>query len=108
MKNKKYLIGGLIVFLLFIGAEVVGHYLYIRSSDQRLENCLTYYQDREQSGHQCHEITSAANAAFSSATARDIPTYLFIFFVILFLSTRMDKAETRIGELEKKLDGANA
>ncbi len=100
MANKKYLIGGLIFLLFFTGAEVVGHYLYLRSSNQRLENCLTYYQDQEQNGHQCIEITSAVNAAFSSATAWDIPTYLVIFFVILFLSSRADKAEAQIRRLE--------
>ena len=105
MKQKRFLIVGIFLFVLMIAADFTHLYLYHERSSRNLDNCLTRSDESKQVFNECFAIKSAADVAFSSATSSHIvPTYLVIFLTFIIVGSRLDRAEKRIEELESRRD----
>ncbi len=97
MKKKKSILIGVILFILLVGSEGAFFYLYHERSFQRQEQC---YERNGQTQTLCSVIHDAADAAYSSATATHILTYLVLFLVFILLVSRLDKVEKLLEELK--------
>jgi len=106
MKNKKLVIGGFVLFLLLMGTHFYRHFSYIGASRESVESCLSDKNDRGETGTPCIEMRETADMAFNSATALDILIPVVMFNLFLILAAHLDKAETRIDELEKRIDAS--
>ena len=104
MKQRRFLVVGIGLFVLLLAADLLQTYLYYESSSRRLDNCLTRSEESSAVSDMCFTISSAADRAFSAATASQIPFYAVIFIFLLTLGSRLDNTEKRLEQMEKDRD----
>jgi hypothetical protein len=100
VKLKKPIVSGIVLFIILLVSDILFQYRYYERSLTRLERCADRNSEIASPWAICSQAISAADSAFSSATANHLLTYFVIFCLFLVLVTKLEKMETRLKQLE--------
>ena len=105
MKLRKPIVSGIVLLIILLVSDILFQYRYYENSLTRLERCADRNSEIASSWAICSHAISAADSAFSSATASHLLTYFIIFCLFLVLVRKLERMETQLKQLEDHING---